>query len=1260
MINENELMISNKSYVNKDFATIYPELLDYVKDLTNKWNPQTSNESDPGIVLLKLLGFMGDKLNYNIDKNVLEDFVLSCTQESSMRKNLYPLGYNMKYYQSATTDVQFTYVGDKLDSQANNKSFTLPPLKTIITSDDNSVQFVLVDEATIEGKNIPTYAKAIQGRVDTLVVGDSDVIQLENIDSNNRIYFPISMVAENGVFIHRVGFENEIWDRVDNLNTLTPHLEVFMFGFDSARGLPYIEFPEDIVDIIGNGLHIDYIITDGLDGNISAKTLTKIASPDSVEIKNSGGEEITFNSEDEESLLLIKNLNASIDGANPETIDDAYNNFKKTIGTFDTLVTCRDYANYIYNIYDNTNKVYVVSNAQVSDRRDDITYSTGVVSYDVYGQKKVNVTNTINEDITAYDLFLYPLNPVSSYTIDGYNDSFKPLGYNNVSSKLKYNQTIAYVEDRLENSKCASHNYFDFKTHGFDVYAFKNMLKLDAKIATTHKVTNYERKDIIENVISALIKTFNARQVDYGNEIPYNKILETIEGADTRISYVNLLDPELSTTILTANGNEYPLISSSGLNFIISLLAHNILNGNVELFSYDDDFNYDFGQNKITNKQMKLTNLKYIKSETKIPLPNGVATGKDYGYKLLDNEAIQLIAPSIITDISYTAYTLYCAQNLNSTIARNTNHKLTGSEVLWIYYTDASTKKVVVKKYVAGDIIQPNEFDLTNTPSSGSGTTSKTFIYDGTEITCAFLALGASESIDIRRVNITKFKKPTYFYWIRNNSDNKLFTDADIVSGGFESILGDGEYLFYTDEGFNNLVSLGSGTTIRTNINSNPSVDRITYQDIEDEGLLGLKDKWYQLNLTEANNPGHGTWLEVQENIILTLTQGDTITVTKTGSSGWTLGNDLQPLEDCTIEYTFNDGTEAEPLEKYDIGEAGTWQIKSRLDINAGKNYSQRINTSYQTIEFYDKDYDPALPSASHHVTLDSVDEQFNLNESYQFIGEDYIDVSSKDISTNKTIYPFSMYCYVSQTSGGEVKTLDRGSDGYVSYSVTSSEAFDFDMPNVEEYKSGLYVGEYKLLMLYVTLGEEGTTLTLTPTGGKIRPYNKWVSDALVAFSTSLTITSDGIYNIEFEPGVTHLQISSNKTKATTLSIDYIKYIKGVDYNNDLDLRSYGLNSSLGITDALAKSVSEDTSNAYKKSEIEEKLLKQINTLDDSTAPKFYYTNRVSNSKVIEQDNLLAPLAFYDVNNVANKFTISQIDMSTISGDIDIMRSSRL
>ena len=76
---DNELQINNKSYTNKDFQTIYPELLDLVSKLTNKWTPMSSNESDPGVVLLKLGAILSDKNNYNIDKNVLETFPLSVT-----------------------------------------------------------------------------------------------------------------------------------------------------------------------------------------------------------------------------------------------------------------------------------------------------------------------------------------------------------------------------------------------------------------------------------------------------------------------------------------------------------------------------------------------------------------------------------------------------------------------------------------------------------------------------------------------------------------------------------------------------------------------------------------------------------------------------------------------------------------------------------------------------------------------------------------------------------------------------------------------------------------------------------------------------------------------------------------------------------------------------------------------------------------------------------------------------------------------------
>ena len=58
---EKENQISNTSYINKDFQTIYPELLEKAKELSYKWNPTESNESDPGVVLIKENAIIADQ-----------------------------------------------------------------------------------------------------------------------------------------------------------------------------------------------------------------------------------------------------------------------------------------------------------------------------------------------------------------------------------------------------------------------------------------------------------------------------------------------------------------------------------------------------------------------------------------------------------------------------------------------------------------------------------------------------------------------------------------------------------------------------------------------------------------------------------------------------------------------------------------------------------------------------------------------------------------------------------------------------------------------------------------------------------------------------------------------------------------------------------------------------------------------------------------------------------------------------------------------
>ena len=110
-ISSYENLISNLSYVEKDFQSIYPALLDLVKKETAKWDPSASNESDPGVLLLKLNAIIADKCNYNIDKNILECFPVSVTQIQNARQLYEQLGYYMHWYKSADTIVTLKYIG---------------------------------------------------------------------------------------------------------------------------------------------------------------------------------------------------------------------------------------------------------------------------------------------------------------------------------------------------------------------------------------------------------------------------------------------------------------------------------------------------------------------------------------------------------------------------------------------------------------------------------------------------------------------------------------------------------------------------------------------------------------------------------------------------------------------------------------------------------------------------------------------------------------------------------------------------------------------------------------------------------------------------------------------------------------------------------------------------------------------------------------------------------------------------------------------
>lgn len=745
MLTKNEITALNLSPTKKDFVQIWNELLEVAGKLSERWDPTSTNESDPGIVLLKALTGIADKLNYNIDKNTLEAFMPTAAQEESMRKLCDMLGYNIKYYQSATTNVTIRYhnsdpteeekailAGDSLAGEGLKI-----PRFTVFTNVDQTVNYFSInhDEPFISNDATSVSVECMEGQiVKCASVNEDGLITANQITTDNRFYLPETQIAENGIFIYNIitsdangnisTIEGPRWTKVDNLNTVTRGTLVYKFGFDSYEGRPYIEFPEDYSELFGSGVNIYYARTSGANGNISPRTLVNIEAPNS-----DAWSKVSTDS------FSIENPVATNTGSNPETISQAYRNFKKTIGTFDTLVTCRDYMNKIYSMVNDENRPYV-SNVLVTDIRNDLNRSITICTADDSGifykekplYEEVEVSRQVNGTIdSTKPVFNVNENATDSKWHLGSSDGlklfktsfltdhkdFKPLeagevssssdgywcitqtikeadgenpaetktfktllrstavmtatesqpaidhfdlvlypfkSYNQVKSNVKdiravYDSSFSYTTSSFEDIRARlTSNQLSTIAHAFkqprkgDILSINNYLRLNALISTNTKLTVEESAFIVDKIKIDLANAFNMRELDFGEEIPFDDILAVIEAADSRIRIVSLAEPALYTTYsvlkdIDKNGSpvivEYAVASNNWLpeeaalatkrfrdtstpyaydqpldyydtaearQIYNKLVIRNILAGRIPLFNYNDTFKTEFAE----------------------------------------------------------------------------------------------------------------------------------------------------------------------------------------------------------------------------------------------------------------------------------------------------------------------------------------------------------------------------------------------------------------------------------------------------------------------------------------------------------------------------------------------------------------------------------------------------------------------------------------------------------------------------------------
>lgn len=979
-------LISNISYTNKDFRSIYPELIDLVKKLTNKWDPEITNESDPGLILLKLNAIIADKNNYNIDKNILEAFPLSVTQYGNARKIYDILGYKMKWYRSATTTLSMVSNYDDLTSlkfKSPGSENIVFPIFTMFSNDSGDNVYTLTKSVTASNlaKGIPqTDLPVIEGTNYAYELNGDTLITLNHLDADLRLYFKEPYIAENGIFIKNSTESSwdKAWIKVDNLAAETLNQKIFEFGVTPNSNICYIQFPQDIGNLIGDGLNIQYVISSGVKGNVSAKEINT-CTVDIIATKQ-GGDSAEINLND---YINILNPDASTNGADPESLDEAYKNYKKIAGTFNTLVTCRDYENYIYNMKNGTEDA--VSNIVVSDRTNDL--NSIYVQLDEGGvNKKQFVKATYGDDsdenenkFTAYDLALAPLKPVSSiYDNNTFNATFK------LDSSTK-----ATLEDSLQAEgtvSCIQHDYIDNTRN--PIVLFKNKFTVNAKILTYYKLSNEEIKDLKKQIQQALRLKYNSRKLEFGESIAYDELVNTIENSDSRIRAAIVDVPTYTTYTSSYSGDSILDTALSENAAATDIYTNMVMRGNTQLIDFNKDFNWQFGQVSATEYN-KITS---ITSEVTIPISDLAK-----GYTLKENENIQALSPSYITTQTVSSYVKYTI----------TNNKPDAKVITF-------NKDVV---YKMSDTDWNLKFDFTRTLEDG---TTSEFSLDSNNAQYFRLNfnlrlignipvagdLQSSYKVDSLKQNTTDLSDKLC-YWLLNNKDNILFNSKET-----EKILDTNEYFIYTDRIKSGIVILGSGTKItRQDASTVVRINKnIPAEQIAESGVSSIPDsafyKWPQ-----------GSSVTAHEMVIYTFGKGTKVTATVTNP----VNNNLKACSNLKYQ---NPGEAEQELK-------GTeWQIRSRLNINTTPSNPQILGTN-QTLTLNWKPTAEADPVSEEIKTGKSI----LFNENVQLAGGTGIDTSVLDLEGNVS-YSLNALVFEDKTSELQLK-LPYGTVYNANYQLT-------------------------------------------------------------------------------------------------------------------------------------------------------------------------------------------------------------------------------
>lgn len=554
-------------YTDKDYINILNDLINSIPGITQKW--KSTDENDPGMILVKLMAMVGDMLYFNQDMQSLEVYPNSVTQRKNAASIYKLIGYKMRWYKSAVLEANIV--------NTFSNSATMPRFCTFTTEDNETTyttfeQYELPSNTTNNG--LETLIELVQGVPVTPVRTSNNPypeagkpwhsIYGYNYTTddiiNNRIYLKDANIDQDHIIL--IDDQNEIWELRENIYLTTNVGRFFEFGID-VNDQAYIELIDYYKNFNVSKFKIFYVKSAGETGQIYANTLKNITG----NVWSRGGSPASPVIYNVSSFIHFTHYDSTV-GYNPETPDEARKNSVKYQNTLDTLITLADFERALL-------REPGVANVRATDLTNDpgtiVDFYVGDLNKDTYiNEEDVNILENYLADSTSYPLTTYQrkladinqdglittedLQCLKNYLAGDYQNAGQ-AGVLKLSDmellpgfivKLYILRTEDWesVEDDTYKTMIMS-DLQEYKilplTIDIDLHSInKYYWTIKGKFLTKEPLTRDELQTIIININNDLRYKYAVDKVNFNTIINYKDVIETILKVDSRILMVDL------------------------------------------------------------------------------------------------------------------------------------------------------------------------------------------------------------------------------------------------------------------------------------------------------------------------------------------------------------------------------------------------------------------------------------------------------------------------------------------------------------------------------------------------------------------------------------------------------------------------------------------------------------------------------------------------------------------------------------------------